>query len=315
MAVSVAEYLGQRTDIDDPKIIPVELKSGAMCPFMDRTCDKVAKGKHPVCSVRKPNNKLWIVCEHRLCSTRQNKKEPSLNNPKKIINTPIGLVNHQKNILWMIASTIYRGEFEKGDIGIRREVTIPVDEAGKNYHADYIMRNFAKGSQVDEILLEMQGGGETSSTGSITRNLDDWYENDNWDNDFLRTLVSANPIETNAWRRQQEQFIVKGRVASETGGKIVFAFGELLYDYLYSRFKNANLKDLRNDNWTLCIVAFKEDTKDMPIAGPIPLIVDEEKLLFTDYANFVRVLTDQGGSSPEIFEGTFLLLDDTTREI
>lgn len=315
MAVQVAEYLGQRTDIDTVNITPVLPKSGAMCPFMDRTCDKVSKGNPPVCAVRKSNNKIWIVCEHRLCATRQKKKVPHPTNPKKMIDAQIGLVAHQIDILWKIAKTIYRGTFAKTDIGIRREVTVPLPESDNNYHADYVMRNFAQGSKIDEVLLEMQGGGETSSTGSITRHIEEWKNLSTPTNSFLRTLVNANPIETNAWRRQQEQFLVKGNVVSQTGGKMVFAVGELLFDYLESRFKNANLRDLRNHNWTLCILAFVEDDTNTPVPGKIPLKVDDTKLLFTNYSTFVRFLTDQGGPAPEIFEGEFRLLDNSTKVV
>lgn len=174
------------------------------------------------------------------------------------------------------------------------------------------MRNFAPGSKVDEVLLEMQGGGETNSTGAITRHLKDWAEMESPTNEFLREEVAANTIETNAWRRQQEQFLVKGNVVSQTGGKITFAEGEPLFDYLNKRFRNANLRDLRAHNWTLCILAFAEDRDAEVKPGPLPLKVDEDKLLFTNYSTFVRFLTDQGGPEPEIFEGDFLTLDGGT---
>ena len=40
MAVSIAEYLGQRTDVDQ-QIVPVAKGTQIQCPFMDRTCDQV----------------------------------------------------------------------------------------------------------------------------------------------------------------------------------------------------------------------------------------------------------------------------------
>ncbi len=313
MAVSVAEYLGQRTDHTGIQIIPVDAKSGAKCPFMDRACDKVTKGNHPVCSVRKSDDSLWIVCEHRLCSTRQTEKRlvQSEHDPSKSKerNIQIPLVSHQVDILYQVAETVYGKNIKKADIGVKREVTIPLED--NNYHADYVMRNFTLGSKIDEILLEMQGGGETSSTGAITRQVEAWSKMSNPTNQFLsQTVKKANPIETNAWRRQQEQFLVKGNVVNQTGGKIVFAVGNLLYDYLQKRFKNANLRDLRKHNWTLCIMAFVEDKSNKNISqGPIPLIVDDERLLFTNYSTFVRFLTDQGGPCTAIFEGTFSLLN------
>jgi hypothetical protein len=313
MAVQVAEYLGQRTDIDSPQIHPVAKKSGARCPFMDRACDKVSKGNHPVCSVRKSNGSIWIVCEHRLCSTRQKEKRlaPSKRDPSKQVlrDEPIGLVPHQVDILHKVAKVIYGSLIDPGDIGIRREVSIPIsDDDDDKYHADYVMRNFTRGSKVDEVLLEMQGGGETSNTGSITRHLETWSKS-NTTNLFLRTPVRADSIETNAWRRQQEQFLVKGNVVNQTGGKLVFAVGKELFNYLRKRFIRANLRDLRKHNWTLCLLAFDEDKTVPKVAGPIPLSVDEERLLFTNYSTFVRFLTDQGGPCPELFEGEFHMLN------
>lgn len=101
MSVSVAEYLGQDT-LSQVNITPVQAKSGALCPFMHRTCDKVAKGLHPVCSVRKPdsNGILWITCEHRLCSSRRKDSSKS--------SKPIPLNPHQQTILLKIAKFYLR---------------------------------------------------------------------------------------------------------------------------------------------------------------------------------------------------------------
>ena len=309
MAVSIAEYLGQRTDVEQ-QIVPVSKGTLPQCPFMDRTCDKVSKNNHPVCSVRKPDSTIWIVCEHRLCSTRQKKTIISGERTQLVDNV---LVEHQRDILRKVAKLIYQDpELQDSEIGVKREVNIPLPDSDNSYHADYVMRNFSGRGRVDEVLLEMQGGGETSSTGAITRHIATWADLEIPTNEILRRPVAANTIETNAWRRQQEQFLVKGNVVDQTGGKIVFAVGSLLYDYLHRRFRNANLRDLKAHNWTLCILAFKEDTSDEPRPGPIPLIIDDSKTLFTNYSTFVRFLTDQGAPRPELFEGSFLRLDNST---
>lgn len=309
MAVSIAEYLGQRTDVDQP-IVPIVKGALAQCPFMDRTCDKVSKNNHPVCCVRKQDNTIWIVCEHRLCSTRQ-KKTITVDNRKQQIDNI--LVAHQRDILRAVAKFIYQDpKLQDSEIGVKREANIPLPDSDNSYHADYVMRNFSGRGRADEVLLEMQGGGETSSTGAITRHITTWADLKFPTNEILRQVVAANTIETNAWRRQQEQFLVKGNVVDQTGGKIVFAVGSLLYDYLYKRFRNANLRDLKAHNWTLCILAFKEDSSQPPQPGPIPLIIDETKTLFTNYSTFVRFLTDQGAPRPELFEGVFLRLDNST---
>jgi hypothetical protein len=173
------------------------------------------------------------------------------------------------------------------------------------------MRNFSASNKIDEILLEMQGGGETSNTGKISELLTNWSALSNPTNTYLCQTVSASTIETNAWRRQQEQFLVKGNVVDQTGGKIVFAVGMPLYDYLYKRIKNAKLRDLKKHNWTLCLLPIEEDKSKKLIHGAIPLKINEEKAIFTNYSTFVRFLTDQGYPCPEIFEGEFTLLDNS----
>lgn len=305
MVVSVAEYLGQRTD-SNVNIKPVQLGESVNCPFMDRSCDKVLKKLQPVCSVRKADNSLWITCEHRLCSSRKKNRE-------KI---QIGLVPHQQELLLRIARFIYAdNKLTLDDVGVKREVTIPLPEADHSYHADYVMRNFSSRGKIDEILLEMQGGGETSNTGVITKHVTHWTEMLSPTNEFLRKNVSANTIETNAWRRQQEQFLVKGNVVDQTGGKIVFVVGRPLFNYLFKRVKNANLRDLRKHNWTLCLLPIKEEIEQGSEHGAIPLQIDEESALFTNYSTFIRVLTDQGFPCPAIFEGEFTLLSNGFKKV
>ena len=307
MAVSVAEYLGQRTDVDGVNIIPVALGDRVECPFMDGLCSKLGKNLQPVCSVRKKNGTMWIVCEHRLCATPKTKKIIINDKEKRV---PSTLTKHQVDTLWEIAKTVYRGDFDKDNIVVNREAPIPIEETNGSYKADYIMRNLSQTAKVDEILLEMQGGGETSSTKSISDLVADWGKSAQPTNKYLRQEIKKpNSIETNAWRRQQEQFLVKGNIVNQTGGKIVFAIGELIYDYLYPRVSRANLRDLKEHNWTLCLLGIKEDKSKPPTAGPIPLMINEEKTLFTNYSTFVRTLTDQGGPEPSIFKGKFLSLN------
>ncbi len=302
MTVSVAEYFGQNT-FASKEISPVRKEDGLSCPFMDKPCDKLIRKNKPVCSVRKNDGTLWIVCPHRLCASA---KKTSGKNKKHLHLNP-----HQRDILMQIAKTIYRGDISPDKIAVNREVSIPIEGEGvSDYHADYVMRNLSEDNKrVDAIVLEMQGGGETSGTKSITDLVNDWENNPNRTNDMLRQMANANSIETNAWRRQQEQFLIKGNVANQSGGKLVFAIGTLLFDYLKKRFEQANLRDLRENEWTLCLLAFCEENSQSTTEGPVPLKVDENRLLFTNYASFVQFLTNQGGPNPQIFTGDFETLE------
>lgn len=310
MGVSVAEYYGQRTDVDNPIISPITIppKSGKSyawgdkcptCPFSSgNLCKKLKSGYEPVCSVRKPDGTLWINCSERLCST---KKDLPLN-------------EHQKDILLQIGRHIFSPDVTTSDICVKREERLSVIE-GTKYNADFIIT--VKGgssnySGPDRLILEMQGGGETSNTGNQTIHLQEWKRLSAYSNAFLRKENEVSTLETNAWRRQQEQFIVKGNIAMKTwkGYGIAFCVGTLLFDYLMNKLADANLPDLRSFNWTLALIAVKEDTSKPAVPGPIPLIVDETRLLYTNYQTFVQALINQGEPSTDAFKGEFISLDN-----
>ena len=292
MGVWVAEYYGQRTDVDSPIIKP--MFEEAICPFSSgNTCKKLKSHNQPVCSVRKQDGTMWIVCSDRLCNTKKD----------------IPLCNHQQQILLKIARSIFNPDVTMKDVCVKREERLNVVE-GTKYNADYII-SLSSGrssfSGPDRLVLEMQGGGETSNTGKITTLLSNWASNTNRTNALLRTETEASTLETNAWRRQQEQFIVKGNIAMKTwkGYGIAFCVGTILYDYLMNKLASANLPNLRDYNWTLAIIAIKEDTSRPVVSGPIPITVDESRMLFTNYQTFVQALINQGEPSLDAFRGEF----------
>lgn len=299
MGVSVAEYYGQRTDVDVPTIQPIA--EVGTCPFSSgNTCKKLKSGNPPVCSVRKPDGTMWIVCSDRLCNTKKD----------------LPLCQHQQGILLDIARHLFEQGVTPEQVCVKREERLNVVE-GTKYNADYIISlegGRSDYSGPDRMVLEMQGGGETSNTGKITDLLRKWEANQNRTNALLRTETEASTLETNAWRRQQEQFIVKGNIAMKTwkGYGIAFCVGTVLYDYLMNKLAAANLPDLRNYNWTLAIIAIKEDDSNPAIAGPIPIMVDEDRMLFTNYQTFVQALINQGEPSLDAFRGEFINLNNQT---
>ena len=298
MGVSVAEYLGQRTDVESPPIAPVQGKT-AQCPFMSAYCSKVRQGYKPVCSVRLSDRTLWIVCRNRLCATRKG----------------IPLSPHQADVLLQVAQCVLGNHVTPHDVYVKREVAMPVTEES-HYSADFIMvvRPQATPSNAQSrIVLEMQGGGETSNTGLLTEHVSMWENTQPRSNRLLSEKISKpGPVITNAWRRQQEQFLVKGSIVQRTGGVIVFAVGSPIYDYLIAKLQGANLRTLRAHNWTLALIAFSEDTRSSPVSGPIPLVIDSTRLMFTDYVSFTQALINQGNAAPIIFKGRFDVLAGST---
>lgn len=312
MGTSVAEYLGMRTDVDNPVIPPIAIPPRVgrrinwtdanpcpTCPFTSgNPCKKLVSGNEPVCSVRKADGTLWINCSERLCSTKKN----------------LPLNQHQQNILLQAGQYIFSHDITPEDVCVKREERLTVIE-GTKYNADYVItlrQGRSDYSGPDRLILEMQGGGETTNTGVQTSHIQRWKALRNPTNAFLRQETQTSTLETNAWRRQQEQFIVKGNIAMKTwkGYGIAFCVGTLLYDYLMNKLASANLPDLHAYNWTLALITFQEDRSRPPAAGAIPLVVDEERLLYTNYQTFVQALINQGEPSLDAFRGTFVNLNN-----
>lgn len=298
MGVSVAEYLGQRTDVVAPNIVPTTVSTP--CPFSSgNNCMKTGGGKNPICGVRKEDGTYWIVCENRLCSTKKN----------------IPLCAHQQQILLDIARHVFNPTVSMNDVAIKREEKLRVSDTTE-YKADYIMtinNGHSPYSGPDRVILEMQGGGETSGTEKLTAVVNAWKTNAHPTNALLSAPSGASTLETNAWRRQQEQFIVKGNIAMLTwkGYGMAFCVGTLLYDYLSRKIDFTTLPDLHNHNWTLALIGIKEDTSRPAVPGPIPLVVDDTRLLYTNYQTFVHALINQGMPSPDAFTGSFVTLNNT----
>lgn len=301
MPVKVAEYLG----IDASRgihITPVNVAAHpeVNCPFRNHHCSKAKKGQQPICSVRDTgSNALWIVCEHRFCAT----------SPKA---SPLN--DHQKKVLRMVATAVFQTTLPDNEILVKREVQIPITDES-DYSADYVMwrLNPRVGMPVGgdkACIVEMQGGGETTGTENLTAKVKEWERHAAPTNNMLMATATSAPLVTNAWRRQQEQFLVKGSVAMLTGARMVFCVGQLLYDYLIPRLTSTNLQPLSAANWTLALFAIAEDTSTPPSCAPhsIQFKLDPAKIKYTNYHSFVQALTNQGAPQPQVFRGDYLSL-------
>ena len=290
MASEVLEYLGRYVDENGPTITPAP--KGSLCPFSGNKCSKVNRKnpQHPVCTI-KSNGKAWIVCKDRLCATSG-----------AVINS------YQKIILLQIGRVAAQSQISSDDIIFSRERQIKVPNAAA-YRADYVMVIKPNTPRALKLVIEMQGGGETSNTGDITKIVTDWAERGSRrrNSDLIRASNKASPIPANAWRRQQEQFMVKGRVAVRSGGRLVFCIGELLFDYLQSKISNTPPIDLSRGNWTLCLISIKTNPSEAGL--PLSISIDSSRTLFTDYDAFVRTITSVGGVDEDLFKPPFETLD------
>lgn len=302
MSESAAEYLG--VDISKHNLLPIisSTKPTEPCPFRRSSCVKLRKGQAPVCSVRNPRGGLWIVCEHRLCSST----------PKDL-----ALNSYQRDILEMIADTIVPNWRETAEVAVQREGRVrrrvgtnSSDDSSADYFMVFIDRKTGKQHpSIKPVILEMQGGGETSNTKAMTDHVKAWESGQNVD---LSAPTNVSSIETNAWRRQQEQFLIKGSVATRSNGKLVFVVGNRLFDKLMSNLTSTPTQIDVQGGWTLAVIAVVEDPNGVGTNASIRLGIDPSRTLFTDYGSFARSLTDQGQYDPELFSGEFVTLDGQT---
>ena len=292
MPARVLEYLGQQVLDSGPVLRPAQ--PGALCPFSGNPCSKVNRSEplKPVCTVS-TRGKSWIVCKDRLCATS---------------GAQFNL--YQKDMLLGIAKEVAQREVSEDDVIYKREAPVAVPNAS-NYHADYVMVIFPGKKNALKLVVEMQGGGETSSTGGITNIVQEWEDAGPERTNSMLTKIApkTNAIETNAWRRQQEQFMVKGRVAVRSGGKLVFCIGELIFDYLQSKFAAHPPEDLRKGNWTLCLIAIKSTPVVGAPSSSLDVGIDRARTIFTDYDSFVRSITSVGGVDQSLFAPPFMRLN------
>lgn len=306
MSEKVAEYFG--LDVSKKSPLPINSigKPSVPCPFRNGDCLKLAKGQVPVCSVKSPKSgSLWIVCEHRLCASTP-KTSP--------------LTAYQISVLKHIIETVEPNLPSNVFPVVQREGKIrrnPGSGNSDDSKADFLVHFVDNSGAIDPrfrpIVLEMQGGGETSNTKTMSNHVREW-ERGKTGIKIDDPISKVSSIETNAWRRQQEQFLFKGSVATKSNARLVFAVGARLYDKLISNLTSAPSPIPAAGGWTLAIIAFdeaKNGQSAVGTAGSIQLAIDTSKTLFTDFGSFARALTDQGSFDPKLFQGEFRKLDNS----
>lgn len=314
MAVKVAEYLGHNTEAPGATVAPVlDVKP---CPFMNgELCKKLSNDKKPpICSVRKTargrDGALWITCSKRLCASQHN----------------ISLSQYQSDMLFAIGKILFGDGISKSDVLIKSEEQISfLEPTAKPYRADFTMqlkdpvKSSIRGK--NRFIVEMQGGGETSNTGKLTSQVEAWSNLSSRTNaDLTRPVKDVGTLETNAWRRQQEQLLVKGSSAKATGEcGMALCIGQALYDYITKKIGAAKLQLYRNNPpqvaWSLAVIPIievvKTDPEGISVGDSLSLKPDKANTLYMDYDIFVGLLVAQGGDSGAAFSGNCLDLDGT----
>ncbi|MBW7929322.1 MAG: hypothetical protein H3C58_14795 [Fimbriimonadaceae bacterium] len=289
MAVKVAEYLGQRTDVDQPQIKPTALNPGVAptCPFMGGPCTKL-KGKKsypPVCSVRTDSGNLFAVCSDRLIPAKANV-----------------LTAQHVDLLGQVGEELFPSVPDESILFKRQQGVRVVDGT---VYLDYVLvAHDASFQGRRAAIVEVQGGGETSNTGTISEHIAKWADSKNRSNELLReSFVNVGLIPDNAWKRQLRQILRKAPLARRFNGAFALVMGPTLFDYVVRSVPSGR-------SWyperEVALIEVKETVNRNP--GPIPLQVGQA--LFMTYPEFITAV-----SEPELpddlvnpFLGSFLSL-------
>lgn len=312
MVVSIAEYLGQRTDtsqnIEAQTILPEsERENSPLCPFNNSLCSKMRmrrNPKPPICSLRRSDGQFYIVCEHRLISTKVEQ-----------------LTEYQREMLLDAAQVLFHPDIQAHQIGYKSEVSI---QTGTSRHkADFILAITDPQQEsygLRRLLVEVQGGGETNNTGSITRHVEQWVANPNRDNQLLcQNISGAGTIQTNAWRRLQEQLFAKATTSQKTNPDYGFAvlMGEVVFDYICTMMPELpNIGISKEDGWNTAFIVYSETpTQNITSLTSIDLHINHEKSLFLRLNDIFELMTQRGGNDPNAFAGLFHTLDGQPIEL
>jgi hypothetical protein len=271
MPARIAEYLGQRTDVDLPVIRPTALNPdiAPTCPFMGGPCSKITgeKSYPPVCSVRTDQG-LFVVCSDRLIPAKSHV-----------------ITAQHVELLAEVADKLYPGIPDE-HVGYRRQLGLRV--SGGAIYLDYVLA-LKPGTAFagrPYAIVEIQGGGETSNTGTLTKHVKAWSETAGRNNELLRMrFPKVGIIPDNAFKRQLRQVFRKAPLAKKFGGAFALVLGPTLFDYFIFGMDEAHGWYAE---WEVALVEVVEVEDNRP--GPIPLKTN--RTLFMSYDAFVKYMTD-----------------------
>ena len=219
-----------------------------------------------------------------------------------------------------IAQTVFPGVSNK-DLGYRRQVGINLNP-GRLY-LDYVLHvapSAAYTSGPGRVILEVQGGGETSNTGTITRYVEDWINHGTPKNAFLAQPLNTKNlrahlgitkvnvpgiIPNNAWKRQLDQILKKAVIANHFSGAFALVCGDVLYDYIR---RSIPVGGAFFPGWQVALIGVSEVPAVSPVTPGSPLaITNVTKAVFMTFADFLAALQgfQVSTSIPDPFNGNF----------
>lgn len=288
MAVKIIEFLGMNAHDLSPSDSRLANK---FCPYMGKTCKKIDRygEQKPMCVVESTGGIPLIVCEHRLLST-------DMQNP----------TSYQRSRLVEIAEVIFENGIEPKDIEYKYEVTTKLRQ-----RADFVLRDKRNG---DACILEIQGGGETSSTKILSDHVTKWENNEEVRLDHFPVRVKkdgkiATPglIPANAWRRLQEQLIVKGGICVSSKKRFVAAMGKTIYLHLLRKLPSIeSIKQQKTNAWDCAFIPY-----EILKGESINFYLDKDNILYLDLKELITRLIEYGERDDELFTTNMISLEES----
>lgn len=288
MAVKIIEFLS----INAHGISPSDSRlANQFCPYIGKTCKKINRElqQKPMCVVESSSGVPLIVCEHRLLST-------VMQNP----------TSYQRSRLLEISKVIFENGIEPQDIEYRYEVTTQLRQ-----RADFILRDKRNG---DACILEIQGGGETSSTKILSDHVTRWENGEDVGlDDFpvrvtrIGRLATPGLIPANAWRRLQEQIIVKGGICVSSNKKFVAAMGKTIYLRLLEKLPLIEtMKRQKSGDWNCAFIPY-----EIIKGETIDFYLDTDNVLYLDLKELVTSLIEYGVRDDALFITNMIPLEES----
>ena len=214
--------------------------------------------------------------------------------------------SYQQSRLLEISQVVFEDGIEPQDVEYRYEVTTKLRQ-----RADFILRDKRNG---DACILEIQGGGETSSTKILSDHVTKWENGeavglDDFPIRVTRSGRLATPglIPANAWRRLQEQIIVKGGICVSSNKKFVAAIGKTIYLRLLEKLPLIDtMKRSKSGAWNCAFIPY-----EISKGEAIDFYIDLDNILYLDLKELVTSLIEYGVRDDELFTSGMIPLEES----
>lgn len=136
-----------------------------------------------------------------------------------------------------------------------------------------------------QAILEIQGGGESSATGKITRHVEEWAAKKGTNSMLREPITGPGIIPNNAWKRQLEQIFRKVPIARRFGAGFALVMGEVLYDYVT---KILEVEGSYADDWEIALFSVAENKGTQPGPLAITSVAEARFLSFNTFIEAIR---------------------------